>query len=169
MAFEKLAVLGAGAIGSSIGAYLTRAGRDITLIDLWPANVDAMRHGGLKVTAQEEVFTVKVNALHPGHSQRTPDRGGLPERLCGAAGPGGRGAHADERGDRRGHPTVGGRRAGTEPRESSTSVAIALLPLKSVDCPHASRRLCSGRWEARMKLAAVIALSLMSAFGMAAA
>ncbi len=64
MAFEKLAVLGAGAIGSSIGAYLTRAGRDIALIDLWPAHVDAMRNAGLKVTAQEETFTVKVNALH---------------------------------------------------------------------------------------------------------
>jgi len=64
VAFEKLAVLGAGAIGSSIGAYLTRAGRDITLIDLWPAHVDAMRRGGLKVTAQDETFTVKVKALH---------------------------------------------------------------------------------------------------------
>lgn len=64
MAFEKLAVLGAGAIGSAIGASLTRAGRDIALIDLWPAHVDAMRKGGLKVTTQEETFTVKVNALH---------------------------------------------------------------------------------------------------------
>ena len=33
MAFEKLAVLGVGAIGSTIGAYLARAGHDITLID----------------------------------------------------------------------------------------------------------------------------------------
>jgi len=62
--FEKLAVLGAGAIGSNIGAYLTRAGRDITLIDMWPAHVEAMRHHGLKVTAQDEEFTVKVKAVH---------------------------------------------------------------------------------------------------------
>ena len=66
MAFEKLAVLGAGAIGSNIGAYLTRAGWDITLIDPWPAHVEAMRHPGLKVTAQDEEFTVKVKAIHLG-------------------------------------------------------------------------------------------------------
>jgi 2-dehydropantoate 2-reductase len=64
MAFERLAVLGAGAIGSTIGAYLTRAGRDITLIDLWPAHVDAMQRDGLKVTAQDAEFTVPVKALH---------------------------------------------------------------------------------------------------------
>ena len=64
MAFEKLAVLGAGAIGSTLGGYLSRAGRDITLIDLWPAHVEAMKRGGLRVTAQEEEFTVKVKAVH---------------------------------------------------------------------------------------------------------
>ncbi len=64
MAFEKLAVLGAGAIGSTVGAYLTRAGRDITLIDLWPAHVDAMQRDGLRVTAQDVEFTVKVKAMH---------------------------------------------------------------------------------------------------------
>ena len=64
VALEKLAILGAGAIGSSIGAYLTRAGRDITLIDVWPAHVEAMKHAGLRVTAQDETFTVKVKAAH---------------------------------------------------------------------------------------------------------
>src|SRR5574337_1594063 len=66
MAFEKLAVMGAGAIGSNIGAYLTRAGRDITLIDMWPAHVEAMKDRGLKVTAQDEEFTVEVKAMHLG-------------------------------------------------------------------------------------------------------
>jgi len=64
VAFEKLAVLGVGAIGSNIGAYLTRAGRDITLIDMWPAHVEEMKRVGLKVTAQDEEFTVKVKAVH---------------------------------------------------------------------------------------------------------
>jgi 2-dehydropantoate 2-reductase len=64
MAFEKLAVLGAGAIGSTIGAYLTRGGRDITLIDPWPAHVEAMQRNGLKVSAQDEEFTVKIKAVH---------------------------------------------------------------------------------------------------------
>jgi len=64
MAFEKLAVFGAGAIGSTLGAYLTRAGRDITLIDMWSAHVEEMAHRGLKVTAPDEEFTVKVKAVH---------------------------------------------------------------------------------------------------------
>ncbi len=64
MGFERLAVLGVGAIGSVIGAYLSRAGRDITLIDFWPAHVEGMQRRGLKVTAQDEEFTVKVNAVH---------------------------------------------------------------------------------------------------------
>jgi 2-dehydropantoate 2-reductase len=64
VAFEKLAVLGVGAIGSNIGAYLARAGRDITLIDIWPAHVEEMKRGGLKVTAQDEEFTVEVKAVH---------------------------------------------------------------------------------------------------------
>lgn len=64
MAFEKLAVLGVGAIGSVIGGYLSRAGRDIALIDPWPAHVEAMRQHGLTVTAQDEEFTAKVTALH---------------------------------------------------------------------------------------------------------
>ena len=64
MAFEKLAIFGAGAIGSVLGAYLARAGRDITLIDMWGAHVDAMARHGLKVTAPDEEFTVKVKAVH---------------------------------------------------------------------------------------------------------
>lgn len=65
--FEKLAVLGTGAIGSIIGAYVTRAGRDITLIDMWPAHVEQMRRNGLKVTAVDaEEFQVPVTAVHLG-------------------------------------------------------------------------------------------------------
>lgn len=64
---EKLAVLGTGAIGSIIGAYLTRAGRDITLIDMWAAHVEQMRAKGLKVTAVDAgEFEAPVNAVHLG-------------------------------------------------------------------------------------------------------
>ena len=63
---EKIAVLGAGAIGGVIGGYLCRAGADVTFIDTWPAHVDQIRRHGLKITAQEEEFTVQVPALHLG-------------------------------------------------------------------------------------------------------
>ena len=59
----KIAILGAGAIGGSIGGYLTRAGSDVTLIDPWEANIDRIRSKGLTVTALEEEFTVRPMAL----------------------------------------------------------------------------------------------------------
>ena len=63
---RKIAVLGAGAIGGTIGGYLTRAGHDVTLIDQWPLNVETVRADGLTVTAVEEEFTVRPRALHLG-------------------------------------------------------------------------------------------------------
>jgi 2-dehydropantoate 2-reductase len=42
-AHQRIAVLGAGANGASIGADLTKAGHDVVLIDQWPARVEAMR------------------------------------------------------------------------------------------------------------------------------
>lgn len=45
----SVAVLGVGAIGSCVGADLSLAGVDITLIDHWPAHVEAMRSNGIQV------------------------------------------------------------------------------------------------------------------------
>ena len=52
--FERIAVMGVGAIGGTIGGYLTRAGRDVTLIDQWGANVEEIRQNGVHVTAQDD-------------------------------------------------------------------------------------------------------------------
>jgi len=60
----RVAVLGAGANGASIGADLTRAGVDVTLIDQWPAHVEAMRADGLRIEMPEETLEVEVRALH---------------------------------------------------------------------------------------------------------
>ena len=64
--FERLAIVGTGAIGSVIGGYLSRAGRDITLIDTWAAHVDTMNADGLHVSAENGEFTTPVNAMHFG-------------------------------------------------------------------------------------------------------
>ena len=64
--FGRIAVLGVGAIGGIIGGYLTRAGRDVTLIDQWGENVEAIREKGLTVSTQEGDFTVQANAVHLG-------------------------------------------------------------------------------------------------------
>ena len=63
---RSIAVLGAGAIGSSVGADLTEAGEDVVLIDPWPAHVEAMRNGGLRVVMPDRDLETLVRALHIG-------------------------------------------------------------------------------------------------------
>ena len=61
---KKIAVLGAGAIGSSISADLTRSGHDVTVIDQWPAQVEALKAAGLSIRMPEEEVQVPMRALH---------------------------------------------------------------------------------------------------------
>lgn len=61
---KKIAVLGVGAIGSSVGADLTKAGYDVLLIDQWPAHVEAMKAKGLQVTMPDEALHTTVQAVH---------------------------------------------------------------------------------------------------------
>lgn len=61
---KRIAVLGAGAIGASIGAYLLREGHDVTLIDQWAAHVEKMKSDGLKLTDLNGESTVPAKALH---------------------------------------------------------------------------------------------------------
>jgi 2-dehydropantoate 2-reductase len=61
---KKIAVLGTGAIGSSVGADLTKAGYDVVLIDQWPAHVEAMKNKGLRVIMPDEDLHTPVEAYH---------------------------------------------------------------------------------------------------------
>lgn len=64
MSNRKIAVLGTGANGASIGADLTRAGLDVTLIEQWPAHVDAMRANGIRVEMPGESVTTPVHVIN---------------------------------------------------------------------------------------------------------
>lgn len=61
---KRIAVLGAGAIGSSVGADLTAAGYDVTIIDQWPAQVEAMQREGLRIVMSDLELRTPVRALH---------------------------------------------------------------------------------------------------------
>ena len=62
----RIAFVGAGAVGGYLGGHLARLGHDVTLIDAWPAHVEAIRAQGLKLTGIEasQNVTVPVPALH---------------------------------------------------------------------------------------------------------
>ena len=60
----KIAIVGSGANGTSIGVDLVGAGHDVTLVDQWPAHVEAMRRDGATVVMPEETVVREVRALH---------------------------------------------------------------------------------------------------------
>ena len=63
---NRIAIIGAGAVGGYAGAHMVQAGEDVTFIDLWPENVEDMRTTGLRISHAKDVpeFTVPVRALH---------------------------------------------------------------------------------------------------------
>jgi 2-dehydropantoate 2-reductase len=46
----RIGIIGGGAIGGVVGGMLTKAGHDVTLVDQWPAHVEAMRNVGLRLS-----------------------------------------------------------------------------------------------------------------------
>ena len=61
---ERIGIMGAGALGCYVGAYLAREGEDVTFIDMWPEHVEAMRSNGLRTSGSQGEFSVPVQALH---------------------------------------------------------------------------------------------------------
>jgi len=66
MSNEKtILIWGAGAIGGTLGAYLTRAGEDVLLVDIVEPHVEAMNRDGLAIEGPVETFRQSVKALTP--------------------------------------------------------------------------------------------------------
>lgn len=62
----RIAIVGAGAVGGYVGASLAHAGHDVTLIDPWPAHVEAVRAHGMNLYGMTEAErrTVQVPIMH---------------------------------------------------------------------------------------------------------
>jgi 2-dehydropantoate 2-reductase len=59
----KIAVIGAGAMGSVMGGLLAKAGNQVTLIDIWPQAVEAINSRGLRIEdGSGAVETIQVPA-----------------------------------------------------------------------------------------------------------
>lgn len=63
---ERIAIVGAGAVGAYVGGYLSRAGEDVTLIDPWPENVETINAKGLTLAGltEPECFNTPARAIH---------------------------------------------------------------------------------------------------------
>ncbi|MGH7333803.1 MAG: ketopantoate reductase family protein, partial [Candidatus Rokuibacteriota bacterium] len=69
---QKILFIGAGAIGSYLGAFLTRAGHDLTLIDAWADQIEAIRQRGITVTGPHDPFEARPAAWHLHEAARLP-------------------------------------------------------------------------------------------------
>ncbi|MFC4454026.1 2-dehydropantoate 2-reductase [Deinococcus sonorensis] len=65
----RLLIWGAGAIGGTIGAYLVRAGHDVTFVDRAADHVERMTAAGLHIVGPIEDFTVPAAAFTPDQLQ----------------------------------------------------------------------------------------------------
>jgi 2-dehydropantoate 2-reductase len=62
----KLLIWGAGAIGGTIGAFLSRSGHEVTLVDKAVDHVTAIRDSGLKIEGPVATLDEKIPAFTPG-------------------------------------------------------------------------------------------------------
>ncbi len=60
----RIAFLGTGAQGASIGADFALAGHDVTFIEQWPDHVNAIRAHGITVNLPTRTINARVKALH---------------------------------------------------------------------------------------------------------
>lgn len=61
----RFLVWGAGAIGGTMGAYLARAGHDVTLVDIVAEHVAAINRDGLRITGPVDEFVQRMPAFTP--------------------------------------------------------------------------------------------------------
>ncbi len=67
----QLTIIGAGAIGGTIGAHMIRSGHDVVLCDTDVDHVEAINSKGLTIEGPVENFTVRATAITP---DQLPDR-----------------------------------------------------------------------------------------------
>jgi 2-dehydropantoate 2-reductase len=61
---RRIAIVGTGANGASIGADLARAGEDVVFIEQWPTHVEAIRAHGITINMPEQSINLPVRTLH---------------------------------------------------------------------------------------------------------
>jgi len=65
----RILIIGAGAVGSYLGGFLSRAEHDVTLVDPWPEQVEAIRSRGIALSGPHDPFEARPRALHVHEAQ----------------------------------------------------------------------------------------------------
>ena len=58
----KTVIIGAGAMGSLFGGFLTLSREEVWLVDTWKDHIDVLRSKGISIEERGEIQTVRVNA-----------------------------------------------------------------------------------------------------------
>ena len=61
----RIAIAGAGAMGSKFGWHLKKAGNDVTLIDSWDKNIAAVRENGVIAKVKDQEIAEKMPIYNP--------------------------------------------------------------------------------------------------------
>jgi 2-dehydropantoate 2-reductase len=69
---KKMLFIGAGAIGSYLGSFLSRAGHDVTIVDPWAEQVDTINRTGISVTGPHDPFVARPRAVHLNEAAKLP-------------------------------------------------------------------------------------------------
>ena len=64
MMIQKIAIMGCGSLGTILGAFLTKGGLDVMMVDVYEEHVKALNEKGAQVVQGVEM-TVPVKACTP--------------------------------------------------------------------------------------------------------
>ena len=61
---KRIIFIGAGAVGSYLGGWLSYSGHDVTLVDTWAEHVEVIRENGLLVNGPHDPFVARPKVYH---------------------------------------------------------------------------------------------------------
>ena len=67
---ERVLFIGAGAVGSYLGGWLSATGHSVTIIDPWHEQVEYVNKNGIEVSGPHDTFVAKPRMLHLHQSEK---------------------------------------------------------------------------------------------------
>ena len=67
---KRIIFIGAGAVGSYIGGWLSHTGHDVAMVDMWAQQVETVRDDGLKVSGPHDPFVAHPAMFHLHENER---------------------------------------------------------------------------------------------------